>query len=174
MKIITDEILHLYVLNRNLVEESVISDIEEKIGTSEEFRKKIEKIKEFHEEFKRLNSNHNHFVNANTIILYPLSFITDISDNYIKLAADYHPEEKDFFKYQKTFASAENLILIRLHHNRKINKSRLYLISENMKSVANLKVKIPELNMEFVSDSRGIIEFDGINSLNVDSIIIEK
>jgi hypothetical protein len=43
-----------------------------------------------------------------------------------------------------------------------------------MKNVANVKVKIPELNMEFVSSSEGIIEFDCINSLNIDSIIIEK
>lgn len=174
MEIITDEILHLYILNRNLVEKSIIAEIEEKIGKSDEFRERIDKIRTFHQEYEKHNTYTDPFKNSNTIELFPLQIEENQVQNSAKLAANNEPEQKDLFKYQRTFASASNLILLRLHYNYALKKSRLYLISEDMKSVANVKVRIPELNREFISDSKGIIEFDGTDVLDVDSIIIEK
>ena len=178
MKIITDEILHLYVINPELVESELISEIERNIKNSPEFSERLEKIKLFYRKFEKTSNaepdSNKPPEDPSIITLFPLSTESLDTMAYAKLAANNDAEPKDLYKYVKTFVSARNLVLIRLHHNFAKNKYRLFLISEDMTNVANVKIKIPELKMELTSNSRGIVELDEINIEKVSHIEIEK
>jgi hypothetical protein len=178
MKIITDEILHLYVLNPRLVQDDLLSEIERNITISADFRERIEKIKSFYVEFEKVSNaefeNEQIAKKENIIVLYPQNFNNKENSSFVKLAADSAKELPDAFKYVKTFACAKTFILMRLHYNPAKKVYKLYLISENKNDIANVKVRIPELSLEFNSDSNGIVDLKNNNITEVSFVIIER
>jgi len=173
MKTITDEILHLYVLNPQLIEKELLAEIENNIISSEELCERIEKIKSFYTEYEEISKNESG-QETNIITLYPLDFNNQGTNHFAKLAANNETKPKDVFKYVKTFACAKTLILMRLHYNPVKKLYKLYLISEKIEDTANVKIRIPELNLEFMSDSEGIVDLKRNNITNASFVIIEK
>jgi hypothetical protein len=173
MKIITDEILHLYVLNPQLLEKELLAEIENNIISSEELCERIEKIKSFYTEYEKISKSESG-QETNIITLYPLDFNNQGNNHFAKLAANNETKTEDVFKYVKTFACAKTFILMRLHYNPVEKHYKLYLISENKDDVANVKVKVPEFNIEFLSDSNGIVDLQNNNITNANFVLIER
>ena len=178
MKIITDEILHLYIINKQLLEVDFLKEIDEQLKSSDIMKKRIEAIKLFYTELNNVERKKLEMTSTGkeSISLYPFEFNYNNTLKYAKLAADTVNDDKkiDAYKYVKTFASAENLYLMRLHHNPVKNEFKLYILSEDAEKISNLKIRIPELNLEFVSDENGVIDLKNHNISGVNSIIIEK
>ncbi len=172
MKILTDEILHMYVLKSNLLDKRLCCKIEKVLLTSNELRKRIKKIKEFYKIYE--NETRNIVQIKNEIFLYPLEFNYDDKNVHTRLAAYSNEKNENRFKYVKTFSTYEKFILSRLHYNPSTKMYKLFLIGDNMSDVVGVKVKIPELNLEFLSDSNGIVDLKNIDISAVKKIVIEK
>lgn len=155
MKVISDEILHLYLIKPSLLDLSTREDIENRKIKDFNFRKRIEELQIFYKELENINKG--------VIILTPFK-IKKEPDNY-KLAAMNNSRYDDEFQYLTTFASAENLIMIRVHYKKSTKEYKLYLVSENMDKVKNVSLTIQGSDKEYITDNEGITT---INDLNID------
>lgn len=179
MEIITDELLHLYYLNSGLIDKDKRELIEKRLLDNGEIKSRLEKIKYFYEEYEKLRASgqslpDNAEKTGKITVLFPLEFESSHNSTRIKLAADSELDETDNFKYIKTFACAKTFILMRLHYNPVKKLYKLFLISEKKEDISNVKVRIPEANLEFKSDSDGIVDLQNNNITDVSFVLIEK
>jgi len=178
MNLFTDEILHEYVLNPTILDKSILDEIERKISESEVFKERVDNIREFYDDYYKLSDNNNDNIETTkktrSIHLHPLFSKHIYKELHPKIAAQSMEMDADNFNYIRTFASAKNLVLIRLLYNPNTNVYRLYLIGDDMKIFKNTKVIIPELNLELISNNNGIVDIKNYNIEDVEKIIIER
>jgi hypothetical protein len=177
MDIITDDILHLYISKPGLIEEGLLKVLEHRIKDSEEIKERLKKIKQFHDEYIRTTERESGILKSENendmIIFYPQEF-GRAEKSFVRLAADTVNDGTDNFKYVKTFACSRTFTLMRLHYNPVKKTYKLFLISERKDDISNVKVRIPELNMEFISDEDGVVDLKQYNISDVSFILIDK
>ncbi len=146
MKFISDEIIHLYLIKKELLEPEISEEIEKRLTSNYRFQKRVSEIKAIYEEYNRINKD--------SITLTP--FIKENNSYDYRLAA-YNSENYNEFRYLTTFASVENLIMIRVHYNSSSKEYKLYLVSDDMNKVKNARLKIKGFDMEYITDDEGIV-----------------
>lgn len=152
MNIITDEILFLYILNKSLLEENLVIKIEKNLISDDIF-------KDRYENFKAIFEGSNRMTEDGYAVLHSINKPTS-NLAYTKLAADNTAIENKF-EYVTTFASAENIVLVRVLHNQATNEYKLFMICDDMAKVRNASVKIDEYPEDFIADENGIISMKG-------------
>ncbi|MHB8579052.1 MAG: hypothetical protein ACYDA4_04220 [Ignavibacteriaceae bacterium] len=153
MKEITEEELHLYILNKDLLAKDILSRIQKLATKDEIFQKKLYEIEEFYSNYNRVSSNKN-----NTYSLKAPDIVTS-QDKSIKLAAMQSIAESTDLTYLKTFFTGDNYLITRLFYNSKDQSYNLFIISENDKlGVANAVLYLAGIKKEFVADDKGIIK----------------
>ena len=168
MKLLTDEILHLYINNPEELDKEIKSEIKKELETSGKLRERIEKIRNYYTEYKKLEQLETKYIPLQTM------FVPEENGfKYTKLAASTE-SQVDEYKYVKTFASAKSLVLIRLLYNSVKDNYLLYLISDNMNDVSGAKVIFPEINFETTADKEGIVHISGINFEGIDNVLVES
>lgn len=157
MNIITDEILHLYIINPLLVDDNIKREIENRILDDIDFQKRFDEIKKFHSEF-------DYIIPSGITKLYP---IKQEGNNlkYPKLAAANTKEKENIFKYFTSFVSADNIIIVRIQKNEATNEFKLHLITEYPVDFSKVKINIGGYGKEITPDSKGIAL---INDYNID------
>lgn len=146
--IITDEILFLYIINKSLLDESMVVDIEKGLNSEDDFRKR-------YEEFKDIFESSNSMMKDGYYVLHSIYHNTN-NLTHPKLAAENTALENKF-NYVTTFATAENIVMVRVLHNQATNEYKLFLICEDMERVRNASVKIDDYPEDFITDENGII-----------------
>ena len=178
MNIINDELIHEYVLNPAILGRDIIDEIEKRISESRDFQERVDNIREFYDDYYSLTDKRNNEIDLNqktvVIHLYPLFSKHIYRELHPKIAAQSKESDADNFNYVRTFASARNLVFIRLLYNPITNVYRLYLIGDDMNIFKKTKVKIPELNLELISNDNGIVDIKNYNIEDVEKIIIER
>ena len=178
MNLITDEILHEYILNPTILDKSIINEIAKRVSGSEVFKERVDNIRDFYDDYYKLSDNNNDNIDTTkktrSIRLHPLFSKHVYKELHPKIAAQSKETGADNFNYIRTFASARNLVLIRLLYNPITNVYRLFLIGDDMNIFKNTKVKIPELNLDLISDNNGIVDIKNYNIEDVEEIIIER
>jgi hypothetical protein len=148
---VTENDIHLYVLNKSLLSNEVIEEIEKRISSDSNFNIEVNEVKEFYEIYERLERADKEC----SLILKPI--YTDETTNNLRLAAQ-HNSIDEKLKYIKTFASDENLIITRLLYNPVQKEYELYILYENdITKVSNAVVRFLSNNKEFVADKNGIV-----------------
>lgn len=152
MNNITDEILFLYIINKSLLDEKMAKDIEKNLILDKKFNARFENFKDIFE--GSINLSEDGYIILHSINK-PINNLT-----YSKLAADNSVIENKF-NYVTTFASAENIVLVRVLHNQSTNEYKLFLICDDMAKVRNASVKIDDYSEDFITDDEGIISLKG-------------
>lgn len=149
MKIITDEILHLYVINPLLVDKELKEEIEKRVAVDPEFKERVDWVKEFHNEFNLQSQT------KEIITLYPFKPV-ESTLKYPKLAAANVKEKENVFKYFASFISADNVIILRIQKNEATNEFKIHLITEYPIDFSKVRINIGGYQREIIPDSRGI------------------
>ena len=153
MKEITEEALHLYVVNKNLLDLETLNKIEELLSKDTSFQDQIQDIKEFYSIYGQLSLK-----TSNEFILCAAES-TPEHDKSIKLAAMQNNVGLSGQTYLKTFLSADNYIITRIFYNPQEQEYNLYIIPEDNKTDASYAVLyLSEVGKEFIADSKGIIK----------------
>ncbi len=153
MKEITEEELHLYILNKALLDKGILNRIEELAAKDELFQKELREIEEFYSNYNRISSSRHsaYFLNAPKIESY--------NDKSIKLAAMQSIAESTDLTYLKTFFTGDNYLITRLFYNSNDQSYNLFIISEDDKvDAANAVLYLTGIKKEFVADEKGIIK----------------
>lgn len=167
IKLTEEEKVHLYVINKSLLPEKDISEIENKIKSDDSFKDFVEKIVKVVSDIKTFDSANldiskitSGILNKNEFqYIYELKSIfpyEEDADN-LKLAAMQKKDAKDNFVYFNTFASADKFILIRALKNTSGNEYKFFLICDDMTLVGNSVLKIRNTNYEFIADKEGVV-----------------
>lgn len=167
IKLTEIEKVHLYVINRSLLSENDISDIENKIKSDLSFREIAEQVKLIHNEINTSNltdidtenilSRILNIINkCNVFELKPLFPDEEDNDN-MKLAAMQRNELNGKLTYFNTYASADKFVLIRVLKNPSENEYKFFLICEDMKLAGNSVIKFLNNKNEFIADDKGIV-----------------
>jgi len=166
MKEITEMDLHLFLLNKSLLNDDTIFEIERKLSCDESLLEELKGVKEFYELFQSLE-------NENCGIYTLKEFLSlNSSQNVIKLAAMENSGLSDQ-NYIKTFLSGTNYLLARLFYFQKEKEYRLYIIdNENMDRVANCVVWIAKPERFFLSNETGIVTINEPTIRELDAIKI--
>ncbi len=153
MKEITEEALHLYVVNKNLLDLETLNKIEELLSKDTSFQDQIKEIKEFYSIYEQLSLK-----TSNEFILCAAES-TPEHDKSIKLAAMQSNVGLSEQTYLKTFLSADNYIITRIFYNPIEQEYDLYVIPEDNKvDVSYAVLYLSEIGKEFVADSNGVIK----------------
>ncbi len=158
MKIITDEILHLYIINSLLVDKELKEEIEKRVTVDPEFKERIDWVKKFHKEFKSQSKPEG------IIALYPMKPV-ESSLRYPKLAAANVKEKENVFKYFASFISADNVIIVRIQKNEATNEFKIHLITESPVDFSKVRIYLGGYQREIIPDSRGTAL---VNDFNID------
>jgi hypothetical protein len=59
MNLITDEILHEYILNPTILDKSIINEIAKRVSGSEVFKERVDNIRDFYDDYYKLSDNNN-------------------------------------------------------------------------------------------------------------------
>lgn len=167
IKLTEIEKVHLYVINRSLLSENDISEIENKIKTDLSFREIAEQVKLIHEEINTSNLSDidtenilsrvlNKINKCNVFELRPV-FPDDEDNDNMKLAAMQRNELNGKLTYFNTYASADKFVLIRVLKNPSNNEYKLFLICEDMNLAGNSVIKFLNNKNEFITDDKGIV-----------------
>lgn len=166
-KLTEEEKVHLYVINKSLLQGNEITEIENKINSDISFKDFVENVKKVIEDIKTFDSADidvgkitSRILNKNKIqYLFELKslFPDDEDTDNLKLAAMQKKDANDNFVYFNTFASADNFILIRALKNSTRNEYKLFLICDDMTLVGNSVLKISNTNIEFIADNKGVV-----------------
>jgi|GEM_PF-6217031 len=152
MKEINEEELHLYVLNKTLLDKNILYRIEKLAAIDEAFQKELYEIKEFYSNYDRISSNRSS--------VYFLGSPEAESSGHkpIKLAAMQSISESTELTYLKTFFTGDNYLITRLFYNSNEQSYNLFVLSENDKvDVANAVLFVAGIKKEFIADEKGII-----------------
>ena len=151
MKEITEEELHLYIINRNQLDAGTADEIERRALIDIEFRKNIDEIAEYYRNFE-IYSNID---KEGVYLLLPMKDEYQANEQ-LTLAAQQNTTIEHGVKYIKTFISSEKYIMIRMFHNPELGKYEFYLVSDNLELVKNAVIKIPSLHKELITNTEGI------------------
>lgn len=149
MKLIPDEILHLFIINPNLIEKETLKYIEKYQSTDEDFINRLNEIREFHRVF---NENHSLW---GYIELFPLKPF-EANSRSSKLAAAHTKEKENRFKYFTSFISADNVVIMRVQKNDATNEYKLNLITEIPVDFKKVKIIIGGYGKEIIPDEYGV------------------
>ncbi|MBK8983353.1 MAG: hypothetical protein IPM38_13790 [Ignavibacteria bacterium] len=147
MKFISDDRIHLYLINPHLLSDDEIAIINFNLKESREFRDYFEELKNVYQEL-------NLEKKKNIIELFPQKFISDFE---ILLVAE---QEKlhTGLKHVGSHVSADNLLLVRIFRDYSKGEYQLHLLSEGETTdTANGVLELKELNHYFFADEKGII-----------------
>ncbi len=152
MKDITEEELHLYILNKTLLDKNTLHKIEEIASADENFQKELHEIEEFYSNYSQISSNkrNTYYLSAPKVGSFP--------DKSIKLAAMQSIAESTDMTYIKTFFNGDNYLITRLFYNSKDQSYNLFVISEDDKiDISNAVLYLAGIKKEFVADEKGMI-----------------
>ena len=153
MKDISEEELHLYILNKTLLDKDTLNRIEELAAIDENFQKEIHEIEEFYSNYNSISSN------IPDIYLLHAPEVESSGDKSIKLAAMQFIAESTDLTYIKTFFTGDNYLITRLFYNSKDQSYNLFIISEDDKvDAANAVLYLTGIKKEFVANEKGIIK----------------
>jgi hypothetical protein len=160
MKIITDEILHLFVKNASLLSKKEIEEVETQLLSNNILKERIREIKLFYsflenEEIQNLKISKYKLYN-NIVPLYPFNKNSEDSKGS-KLAAMNSVSKTDEFRHLTTFISSENIIMIRVQFNEVRNQYRIFLIAEDTDVLKNAVLMIEGSDKEYIPDNDGVI-----------------
>lgn len=148
MKFISDDRIHLFIINPQLLEEYEIKLINKNIQENIEFRSYIDELRQFYIEIGKKTVN-------NVIELYPGKFA---SGNEIRLVAEQEQLNAKNIKYLGFHSSVSELILVRIFRDFSNDEYQLYLVTQEDKSRLKYAVlEIRELNQYLFADDKGII-----------------
>ncbi|MCL5028581.1 MAG: hypothetical protein M1480_06120 [Bacteroidetes bacterium] len=153
MKDITEEELHLYILNKTLLDKDILNRIEEIAGKDESFQKELHEIEEFYSNYNQISSNRQNtfFLNAPQLETFRIKSI--------KLAAMQSVAESTDLTYIKTFFTGDNYLITRLFYNSKDQSYNLFIIPEDDKGdVSNAILYLTGIKKEFLADEKGMIK----------------
>lgn len=151
MKEIAEINLHLYILNRSLLDKEIVEEIERRITTDSKLTAELEEIKEFYSNYDQTEYEKT----PKVFVLTPLNLKFNKPDQ-ITLAAQQSTTTESQLKFVKTFLSAEKYIIIRMFHNPGTREYEFYVICEDERSVKNAIIRIPFLNKELITNEEGV------------------
>ena len=161
MKIITDDILHIFVRNAKLLDSELRLEIEGRLKDDEVLLSRIQEIKLFYKYFKSLNISRDviRYCNLcnNILPLFPLKADEILCINWTKHAALHVIAENNVFNHFMSFISYDNNVMIRVQTNENDSECKLFLIMEDMLKLKKAKVMIEGYDGEFTPDEDGII-----------------
>ncbi|MCX7833502.1 MAG: hypothetical protein N2490_04755 [Ignavibacteria bacterium] len=147
MKLITDEILHLYFINPDLLDKDTLKEIKEYLLTDEDFINRYREIEKFHKIFREINSSEKF------ITLYPFQYE---KTNNIRLAAAHIKEKKNEFRYYTSFISADNVVILRVQKNDLTNQYKLNLITDIPVDFKKVRINIGGYGKDIIPDDYGV------------------
>lgn len=153
MKEIAEIDLHMYVLNRSLLEAEIIQEIERRTQTDCKIADELEEIKEFYRNYEQTIYEKTQKV----FILTPLNLKLNKPDQ-ITLAAQQSTATESQLKYVKSFLSAEKYIIVRMFHCPETKEYEFYVLCDDERSVKNSIIRIPFLDKEFIADEGGAVK----------------
>jgi len=166
MNIISDEILHLFLRNAELLKKEIRLEIENKLKTDIPLSKRLEEIKLFYNVYDNLNIGREVLFKCNftndIIPLYPFKTEEILCVNWTKHAALHEIAEQNNYTRYLTFISYENNVIIRVHSGENENEYKLFLIMEEEEKIKNAVVMIDKYDEEFIPDDNGIVLVKGI------------
>lgn len=158
---------HLYAINKSLLSEKEITEIENKIHSDVSFSEYIENLRLIHQEINTFDSSDldigkitSEILNMNTIRnIFELkpAFPDDDYTDKLNLAAMQKNAVNDSFVYYNTYASAEKFILIRVLKKSQYNEYKFFLICDEMNLVGYSVVKFSNTDTEFIADEKGTL-----------------
>jgi hypothetical protein len=151
MKEIAEIDLHLYVLNRSLLDKEIAEEIERRIPADSQLAAELEEIKEFYSNYEQTIYEKTQKV----FVLAPLNLKFNKPEQ-ITLAAQQSTTTESRLKYVKSFLSAEKYVIVRMFHNPETKEYEFYVICEDERSVKNAIIKIPFLNKELITNEEGV------------------
>ena len=159
MKFISDDRIHLFVINPDHLKDHEIDIIKSNLKESAEFREYVNELKNIYSELRFENK-------SNIIELYPQK---SISDNETCLAAEQEKLQAGL-KHLGSQVSASKLVVVRVFRDYSTDEYQLHLLSEGeTTNTAFGVIEIRELNQFFFADENRIIrtmtnvEFDIYN-----------
>ena len=160
--------VHLYVINKSLLSENDIAEIENKINSDDAFKEFVENVKLVIKDIEIFDTSKldmaeltAKILNKNKIqFLFELKpLFSDDKAEDLKLAAMQKKDATENFVYFNTYASAENLILVRVLKNVNNNAYRFFVLTEDSKITGYSVLKINKSRMEFIADEKGMVNF---------------
>ncbi len=151
MKEIAEIDLHLYILNRSLLDKKIVEEIESRIPADSPLAAELEEIKEFYSNYDQTEYEKT----PKVFVLTPLNLKFNKPDR-ITLAAQQSTTTESHLKYVKTFLSAEKYVIVRMFHSPETKEYEFYVICEDERSVKNAIIRIPFLNKELITNEEGI------------------
>ncbi len=148
MKFISDDRIHLFIINPILLDENEIELINDNIAKNAGFRAYISNLKSFYAELAEEQI-------SNVIELYPERFI---SDNEIRLVAQ-QEKVKSNMKYVGFHASASKIVFTRIFRDYSTGEYQLHLVAEEgVKRTMYGVIEIKEMNKYLFADETGVIK----------------
>ena len=151
MKEIAEIELHLYILDRSLLDKKITEEIERRISVDPQLAAELEEINEFY-------CNYEQTVYEKTQKVFVLTSLSPKLNrpDQITLAAQQSTTTEPSLKYVKTFLSAEKYVIVRMFHNPETKEYEFYVICEDERSVKNAIIRIPFLNKELITNEEGV------------------
>lgn len=147
MKFISDDRIHLYLINPHLLSQDEIAIINFNLKESGEFRDYVDELRSVYQDLKLEKK-------TNVIELYPQKFI---SENEILLVAEQEKLQTGL-KHLGSHVSADNLLLVRIFRDYSKGDYQLHLLSEGeTTNTAYGVLELRELNHYHFADEMGII-----------------
>jgi hypothetical protein len=150
MKMINESDLHLYHLNKDLLNAGVRNEIEYRLSFDQGLIDEYGEIVEFYDNYEKGGTGKE----VKTYSLAPLSLESDKPTNIV-LAARQSESAEPCVQHVKTFISAEKYIAVRMFRNSKSKEYEFYVLSEGNENVGNACIKIPVMNRELYTDEHG-------------------
>ncbi len=150
MKEINEINLHIYLINKALLDARIREEIEKRLECDLSLKNEFEEIKEFYNNLEKIESEKTDKI----YLLQPLDMKSYQSENII-LAAQQSSTVQPKQKYVKTFISAEKCVMVRMFHNPKDKEYEFYVVCEGNENVMNACIKIPAFDIEIFTDENG-------------------
>jgi hypothetical protein len=148
MKEIKEADLHLYLINKQLLDDELKKEIETRLETDKNLQDKFEEVKEFYFNLKRMDAVDKIYQMMPMEMNFP-------GTEQIVLAAQQSIDTESKLRYIKTFISSEKYVMIRMFHNPKADEYEFYVICDDDKIVDKAIIRIPSLNKELITDESG-------------------
>jgi hypothetical protein len=150
MKEINEVELHLYFLNKSLLEDDVNKEIEKRLEYDQTLKDEFEEIKEFYVNLEQIENEKV----TKTYMLAPLNLNSHKPENIV-FAAQQSSTVEAKLMYVKTFISAEKCVIVRMFHNPTVKEYEFYVVCEGNENEKNACIKIPSMGIDLYSDENG-------------------
>ncbi len=153
---ITEQDIHLYIINKSLLDDIIVNEIEKRLKVDNTYLSRINELKEFYQIYNKVAKTNLDY----TFLLEPMN--KGKMNERLKLAAQQKNRTEDKLKYVNTFVSAENLIITRLLYNEVQKEYELYVLCEDDSSLVSYAIVEFENNLtKFITDQNGFIRIKG-------------